>query len=157
MLAARNRLTQHTLTQTNKSTSGILMFLPSPLQNGGWGGGGHSFAIPGNEPSIQLLWSMPPVANLGVPALLAAQLQLKWGGMPSQTTPTPKFKVVSSHSLNIQMYMWEKAHSSNYTLVCTKSNTDAHVNLCTCTHTHTADPSSSFYGLFSTSAGIELC
>lgn len=41
----------------------------------------------------------------------------------------------------------------------TKSNTDAHVNAYTHRHTRTyrAYPSSSFYGLFSTSAGIESC
>lgn len=41
----------------------------------------------------------------------------------------------------------------------TKSNTDAHVNAYTHRHTRTyrAYPSSSFYGLFSTSAGIDHC
>lgn len=63
----------------------------------------HSFAILGTEPSIQILWSTPPVANLGAPTLSAVQLLLfKRGGMLSQTAPVPGFKAVTSHSLKIQ-------------------------------------------------------
>lgn len=83
---------------------------------------GHSLAILGNGPRIQILWSMPPNANQGVPALLAVQLVLKCGGMPSQTTPTQKCKVVASNSLNLQIHMWERAHP------CTHNAKDAHVN-----------------------------
>lgn len=107
----------------------------SPCRRMGEGGEGHLFAMPGTMPSIQILWRMPPVANQGVMALLAAKLRLKWDGRPSHPIFAGKFKT-SITLLREQ-----------------KTITDAHVNPTPPPHTHTADPSSSFYGLFSTSVG----
>lgn len=96
LLAARNlcNIAHTTHTCTNQ---GVNKWYPAPPSPSSPEQGAFVFAIPGRVPSIQILWSMPPLANLGVPALLAVQLLLKPGGMPSQTTPTPKCKVVSSN------------------------------------------------------------
>lgn len=76
-------LTQHTLAQTNESTSGLLQ-PPPPLSVQQ---GGHWFAILGNVPSIQILWSMPPIANMGVPTLLAVQLLPERGSIALKNNP----------------------------------------------------------------------
>lgn len=78
--------TAHTC--TNQGVNKWYSAPPPPLSHPEQGA--FVFAILGNMPSIQILWSMPPLANLGVPALLAVQLLLKPGGMPSQTTPHSK-------------------------------------------------------------------
>lgn len=107
-------LTQHTLAQNQQV-------------NKWWG---LSLAILGDTPSIQILWSMPPDANPGVPALFgcatAAQTVLH---ALTNKTPVWKCKVVASNSLNIQSHMWGEKKSTS---IHTKSS-DAHVN----THTHT--------------------
>lgn len=84
LLAARDLCdTAHTThTRRNYRVNKWYPAPPPPKQNRG-----HSFAILGKVPSLQILWSMPSIANLGVPALLTVQLLLKHGGMPSQTTP----------------------------------------------------------------------
>lgn len=84
-------LTQHTLAQNQQV-------------NKWWG---LSLAILGDAPSIQILWSMPPDANPGVPALFgcatAAQTVLH---ALTNKAPIWKCEVVASNSLNIQSHMW---------------------------------------------------
>lgn len=82
---------------------------------------GHSFAALGSQPSIQILRGMPPVANLGVPALLAVQLLLlKWDCKPSKTCLGPRFWEVGSYKHT------PEGNYNHTTLWCTQKATGTH-------------------------------
>lgn len=80
-------LSQHTLVQTNKSTSGL------PPWKEHWPFVCCSGQCAKNPDSLEHATH----CQLGVPTLLAMQLLHKQGDMPSQTTSTPKSKIVTSN------------------------------------------------------------